>query len=128
MDYSLDIKILELLHAATDKGLMVRLHSGEDQFSSALGHDNFDIEIIHLQRSQEECYERALVRITGRSIYHTYAIGTTGYEKVMDILRLSVNGWLEGSEGAARKLESLKARIEKEIAQQASSSNGGQAD
>lgn len=123
MSDSCDIKVLELLRIATSNGLMTWSPSGEDRFSSALGQDEFEIEIINLQRSREESRERALARIAGRNISQTYAIGTHGYERIFEILRLCVHGWQKGSEGADRKLKNLEARLRKEIAEQDAAAN-----
>lgn len=117
-------KVLELLCIATSNGLMTWSHTGEDRFSSALGQDQFEIEIIHLQRSQEDLGERAMARISGRDIYQTYAIGTHGYKQIMEILRLCIHGWQEGSEGADRKLKNLQDRLANEIAEQGVVGNG----
>ena len=92
--------------------------AGDDQFSSSLGDDVFEIEIIHLQRSQEDACERVLVRISGRDIYQTYAIGTRGYSLVMSMLRCCMPGRSEGSEGADKKLKALKSRIQNQLAEQ----------
>lgn len=121
MEEATDIEILNLLHEATLKKMMVWKiveDSESDLFSSEIGVDSFQIELINLQRAGESTCERALARIQGRKIYQTYAIGTKGYELLLLILRENIFGWKEGSEGANLELIKLRKRLETEITEQ----------
>lgn len=118
MEENIDIEILNLLLKATRNKMMVWKiveNSENDLFSSEIGSDSFEIELINLQRSGESTCERALARIQGRKIHQTYAIGTTGYDLLLSILRENIFGWQEGSEGATCTLKKLRKRLEKII-------------
>ena len=123
MNESTDIEILNLLLNATRNKMMawkIVEDSENDLFSSEIGTDSFEIELISLQRSDGNTCERALARIQGRKIYQTYAIGTTGYDLLLSMLRENIFGWKEGSEGSDREMMKLKKRIEKVITEQKS--------
>jgi hypothetical protein len=116
-----DIAILNLLLEATRKKMMaweVVEDTENDMFSSHIGGDSFEIELIHLQRSGEPTCERALARIQGRKIYRTYAIGTRGYELLLSILSENIFGWKQSSEGAKAELAKLRERLETTITEQ----------
>lgn len=116
-----DIAILNLLFEATRNKLMVWkiVEDNENElFSSGIGTDTFEIELINLQRAGESICERALARIQGRKIYQTYAIGTKGYELLLLILSENIFGWKKGSEGAKGDLAKLRKRLETIITEQ----------
>lgn len=118
MQNIIDIEILNLLLEATRKKCMnwkVIDDPERDLFSSEIGNDSFQIELINLQRAGENCCERALARIQGQKIYQTYAIGTKGYDLLVSILRENIFGWKEGFEGAISDLTKMKRRLEVEI-------------
>jgi hypothetical protein len=121
MEENTDIEILYLLLQATRNKMMVWKFvedSENDLFSSEIGTDSFEIELINLQKAGESTCERALARIQGRKIYQTYAIGTKGFDLLLLILRENIFGWKEGSEGAARELIKLRKRLETKITEQ----------
>ncbi len=121
MDESTDIEILNLLLEATRKRMMdwkIVEDSERDLFSSEIGVDSFEIELIYLQRAGENTYERALARIQGRKIYETYAIGTNGYKLLLMILSENIFGWNESSDSGSRELKKLRKRLETTITEQ----------
>lgn len=118
MEETTDIEILKLLLEATRKKMMVWKiieNDESDLFSSVIGIDSFEIELINLIRAEKSICEKALARIQGRKIYQTYAIGTEGYELLLLILRENILGWKDGSEGANGELIKLKKRLETTI-------------
>ena len=124
MSKTTDIKILQLLLKATREAMMTWSNVDDDSvdmFSSRLGNDSFEIELIHLQRSDETVCERALARIQSKKIYQTYAIGTEGFDLITTMLSETIFGWKEGSQNAEIELTKLKNRIETKITEQ----NGG---
>ena len=93
-------------------------NSENDLFSSEIGSDSFEIELINLQRVGEITCERALARIQGMNIYQTYAVGTKGYELLLLILGENIFGWKEGSKESESKLIKLRKRLATRITEQ----------
>ncbi len=121
MEEAIDLEILNLLLKATQKKLMawqIVENSENDLFSSEIGSDSFEIELINLQRAGETTCERALARIQGGKINLTYAIGTKGYELLLMILTENIFGWKEGAKGSDRELIKLRKRLATRITEQ----------
>ena len=117
MSKDIDLEILDVLHAATEDGLMTWEPSGEDGYVARFGEEDFEIVLIYLQRAGELTSEQVFARIQNRNIYETYPIGSHGYDRLMAILRFNVHGWSEGFAGRERKLNALLNRLQKERAE-----------
>ncbi len=118
MSESIDLEILDVLYAATEDGLMTWEMSGDDGYVARCGEDDFEIVLIHLQRAGESTAEQVFARIQNRNMYETYPIGSDGYNRLMEILRLNINGWKEGFAGRERKLNALLERLRTKRAEQ----------
>ncbi len=121
MEEAIDLEILNLLLKATQKKLMawqIVENSENDLFSSEIGSDSFEIELINLQRAGETTCERALARIQGGKINLTYAIVTKGYELLLMILTENIFGWKKGAKGSDRELIKLRKRLATRITEQ----------
>ncbi|MCC5848115.1 MAG: hypothetical protein JJU29_08475 [Verrucomicrobia bacterium] len=131
MKTSTDIAILKLLLKATQNKIMaweIVDDDNSDRFSSKLGEDSFEIELIYMQRSCGRASERSLVEIQGSGICETYSIGTDGYNLLIRMLGENIFGWKEGLDKSETRMLKLQKRIQSTITGQLGENNENSTD
>ena len=105
------ITLFEKLLEATKKRLLKwkidEQSEKEGKFIGNLVDKTFNIEIIYLPRSDGQGSERSLVRISNNKLYETFAIGTRGYELILEMLNKNIFGWKKSKASHEKDISAL---------------------
>lgn len=109
---SAEMEFLRVLHQATmQKAISWSIVDDDehDLFVAAIDEDKITIELLYLPDPNGA--ERLLVRLVGLKTWLNYAVGTDGYNLIMEMLSETIFGWRQGRVGALKSLAKATARI-----------------
>ena len=104
------LDFLRALYEVTALGLIEWHESPDahDTFRTEIGPDTLTVEIVSFEEG--DASERTLVRIWGRDVWFTCAVGTEAHSLIMETLRLQILGW--GSDATRAGLKRAQERLE----------------
>lgn len=109
------IQLLEILHEATRRNL-INWHTIEDDerdvYGAFVDGEEIVVEILCIPIIVDQGAERGFVRFSGFKTYFTYAVGTRGYNLIMNMLSMQIFGWVEGTESALKRLTQATGKIQ----------------
>lgn len=116
MTRELEDALLERLHEATMRGL-VRWHTdredaNRDAWTAECAGESLRVELIYAPRANGSSYERIAVEVLVFGHLFTAAVGSSRYDRAMDMISFSMPGWREASHASEKKLKAAITKLD----------------